>query len=272
MKKRISLHPMTSALIFLALDLPQITTTATQSLISGLQAQNIPIVLVSDQARAEIEPTYPELPLITENGGGIFIPRNHCPFNPPPGELDGNYHVLELGCPYVQARAGLRVLANALHYSLLGYGDLTVERFQKMMHFDAKTAQQAKAREFSEAFDNPKAVAPEALQAAAAEIGFQVALREQWSYLTSDQTNEQQAITQLIDLYQAIAPANSTLTAFGIVDHPNHVDMLSAVDIAIAIPGANGSLHPDLTQLQHLRQVSDREDLMAVITEGIATP
>jgi mannosyl-3-phosphoglycerate phosphatase len=267
MKKRIFCPPMTSALIFLALDLPQLANPAIQGAIATLQTQTTTVIIVTDQARAEIEPLYPHLPLITENGGGIFIPMTHCPFNPPPGEPDGNYHVLELGCPYVQARAGLRVLANALHYSLLGYGDLTVERFQKMMQIDAKTAQQAKAREFSEAFDNPKAVAPEALQAAAAEIGFQVALRDQWSYLTSDQTSESQAIAQTIALYQNVMPANTPPTTIGILAHPHHWDALAAMHLAIAIPDGSGSLHPTFAQMPDLRQVHDLESLPSIVAE-----
>ncbi|MEO1403169.1 MAG: haloacid dehalogenase, partial [Cyanobacteria bacterium J06635_1] len=185
-------------------------------------------------------------PFITENGSGIFIPRD-TPFQNPPGELDGDYYVIDLGCPYVQTRAGLRVIANTLHYSLLGFGDLTIERLQKRTDLSETAAQQAKACEFSEPFITPKGVELQALVKAVEAVGFQVVLDEPFSYLIGPDASTEDAIAQLTTLYQNTLPASESFTTVGLGHSPTSLTMLRSVDIPIVIPSPNGP-HPKLTE------------------------
>ncbi|MEO0869993.1 MAG: HAD hydrolase family protein, partial [Cyanobacteria bacterium J06642_11] len=132
---------------------------ATVPVIQQLKALKIPVIPVTSKTRAEVATLRRDVgltePFITENGSGIFVEVNHNPFKAPPGELEGDYYVVELGCPYVQARAALRVIANELQHSLLGFGDMTIQRLQKYTGLSAQDAQEAKAREFSEPFITP---------------------------------------------------------------------------------------------------------------------
>lgn len=221
----------------------------TRPLIQKLKALKIPIIPVTSKTRAEVVPLRQDMglsdPFITENGGGIFIPKD-APFDNPPGELDGDYYVVALGCPYVQARAGLRVIANNLQHSLLGFGDLTIERLQKRTGLTATEAQQTKAREFSEPFITPKAVPAEQLTTAAEEMGFRVVVEDRFSHLLGPNASKATAIKQLVDLYQTLLPAGENITTLGLGNSPTDLEMLHSIDIPIVLPGASGP-HPQLS-------------------------
>ena len=161
---------MTQLIIFTDLDGTLLNSetydyAVTVPIIQQLKSLKIPVVPVTSKTRAEVSTLRQDVgltdPFVTENGSGIFVEINHNPFNEPPGEEEDYYYVVDLGCPYVQARAGLRVIANELRHSLLGFGDMTIARLQKYTGLSAKDAQEAKAREFSEPFITPKAVTSE---------------------------------------------------------------------------------------------------------------
>ncbi|MEM8807001.1 MAG: HAD hydrolase family protein [Cyanobacteria bacterium P01_G01_bin.38] len=244
---------MTHLIIFTDLDGTLFRTApddATLAMLQKLNALNIPVIPVTRQTRAEVETRRRALglttPFITENGSGIFIPRD-TPFQNPPGELDGDYYVIDLGCPYVQTRAGLRVIANTLHYSLLGFGDLTIERLQKRTDLSETAVQQAKACEFSEPFITPKGVNPEALTEAVKAVGFQVILDEPFSYLIGPDASTEDAIAQLVTLYQSTLSTGESFTTVGLGHSSPSLPLLKSVDIPIIIPNADGP-HPKLAK------------------------
>ncbi len=146
-----------------------------------LQAAGVSVVLFSACDRAQIEPVRKTLaltaPFIVESGSAVFTPVEHSPFKAPLGDRDGNYFVLQLGCPYVQARAGLRVIANVIAHPLKGFGDFTIPQLQRLAGWSEVAAHRAKDREFSELFMTPKAVEPALLQQAAGETGFYIVWR-----------------------------------------------------------------------------------------------
>jgi mannosyl-3-phosphoglycerate phosphatase len=184
-----------------------------------LKAKGVPVIAFTERDRAELEPIRQQLawsdPFITESGSGIFTPVSHNPFTPALGEQEGDYYVQELGCPYVQARAGLRVLANAVAHPLKGFGDFTVPQLQKFLGISEQAAHQAKSREFSELFMTPKAVDSAVLVQTAEEMGFGIILREadesRFSELMGPEAGLGGAIAQLIAAYQNQLPPGETL-------------------------------------------------------------
>ena len=86
--------------------------------IAQLQSQGTALIMFTDCDRAELEPLREQLgltsPFLTESGSAIFTPVSHNPFESVLGEKDGDYYVEALGCPYVQARAGLRVTQSSM--------------------------------------------------------------------------------------------------------------------------------------------------------------
>ena len=189
-----------------------------------LRAKGVPVIAFTERDRAELEPIRQQLdwvdPFITESGSGIFTPVNHNPFELAPGEREGDYYVQMLGCPYVQARAGLRVMANMISHPLKGFGDFTVEQLQRAAGLSKEAAHQAKAREFSEPFMTPQAVAAEVMLQAAQEIGFRVIVRSpeesRFSELLGSGAGLRSAVDQVIAAYQSQLPPGKTLKVLGI--------------------------------------------------------
>ncbi len=213
--------------------------------IAKLKAKDVPVIVVTECDRAELESIRQPLnwidPFITESGSGIFTPVNHNPFAIALGEQDGNYYVQELGCPYVQSRAALRVLANVISHPLKGFGDFTVPKLEQFMAVSEGAAHRAKAREFSEPFMTPKAVEANVLSAAAKEMGFDTILRNpaenRFSELVAAGVGLPAAIVQVIDAYQAQMPAGETLLVMGIAAHPKELGMLAEACSAVAWKG-----------------------------------
>lgn len=149
-----------------------------KSVLAQLRATGSSVVLLSVGDRLQLELIRQTLeiddPFIVESGSAVFTPVDHNPFATPLGDHDGAYFVMQLGCPYVQARAGLRVIANMISHPLKGFGDFTIPQLQRLAGLSEAAAHQAKAREFSELFMTPKAIEPTVLTQAAEAVGFNV--------------------------------------------------------------------------------------------------
>ncbi|MEL7333240.1 MAG: haloacid dehalogenase [Cyanobacteria bacterium J06560_2] len=196
-------------------DLTKIVESDYKSLreaIAQLKASDVPVVVFTQRDRVEIEPIRQQLgltsPFIVESGSAIFASANQHPFGPGVGETEDGYFVVTLGCPYVQARAGLRVLANMISHPLKGFGDFTVPQLEKSAKLSETAAHQAKAREFSELFMTPKAIERELLRQAAEDMGFEVILREpkesRFSELLGAGAGLPAAVKELLSAYQSL--------------------------------------------------------------------
>ncbi len=205
-----------------------------RTVLAQLRAKGVPVIAFTERDRAELAPIRQQLdwvdPFITESGSGIFTPVNHNPFELAPGEREGDYYVQALGCPYVQARAGLRVMANMIAHPLKGFGDFTVEQLQRAAGLSQEAAHQAKAREFSEPFMTPQAVAADVILQAAREIGFRVIVRSpeesRFSALLGSGAGLGAAASQVIAAYQGQLPPGKTLKVLGI---SNQAEALTAL-------------------------------------------
>lgn len=208
--------------------------------IAQMKAKRVPVIVFTECDRAEVDPIRRQLnwtdPFITESGSGIFTSVNHNPFAPVLGEQDGDYYVQALGCPYVQARAALRVLANEISHPLKGFGDFTVPKLERFLGVSETTAHRAKAREFSEPFMTPKAVEPDVLVKAAKEIGFDIILRNpkenRFSELVRAGVGVSAAAKQVIEAYQNQMPAGATLKIAG-VGRDDDLEVLAAGGSAV---------------------------------------
>ncbi len=230
---------MTEQIILTALEAMSLSVANCAQLrpvMAQLRANGIPVIAFTERDRAELEPIRQQLdwvdPFITESGSGIFTPVNHNPFELAPGEREGNYYVQALGCPYVQARAGLRVMANMISHPLKGFGDFTVEQLQRAAGLSQEAAHQAKAREFSEPFMTPQAVAAEVILQAAQEIGFRVIVRSpeesRFSELLGAGAGLGAAAAQVIAAYQSQLLPGKTLQVWGISNQSEALTALAA--------------------------------------------
>lgn len=230
---------MVERIVFLAVDSLAAGGDLARKAIAQLVEKEIPVILFGDGDRAELELIRAELgivsPFIVENGSAIFTAVDHNSFATPLGEQDGPYYVLELGCPYVQARAGLRVLANIISHPLKGFGDFTVQQLERAMKLPEAEAHRAKAREFSEPFMTPKSVDLAFLKQSAAEIGFDVVLKDsadsRFSYLRGVGASLRAAAERLVSAYLEQV-ADTSLKVVGIGTWADEVDALAAASEA----------------------------------------
>jgi mannosyl-3-phosphoglycerate phosphatase len=127
-----------------------------QLIIKNLLDLNVKIVLCSSKTRAEIEYYREKLeindPFISENGAAIFIPKDYFKLRHDYNKQIGNFDVVELGVPYSEIRRKLERIRKKSAFSIVGFGDMTVEEIAKDSELPVELALKAKQREYSEPF------------------------------------------------------------------------------------------------------------------------
>jgi mannosyl-3-phosphoglycerate phosphatase len=121
-----------------------------------IRIKGIPLVLSSSKTRYEIEIYRKRLendhPFVSENGGGVFIPKNYFSFPfPYDRELD-EYFVLELGTFYPRIIEVLESIKREAGIKIKGFSDLTKEELTSLCGLSLKEAEFAKKREYDEPF------------------------------------------------------------------------------------------------------------------------
>ncbi len=214
-----------------------------------LKQSGIPVIPVTSKTRQEVETLRAKIglqdPFVVENGSAVFLPRHHPLFQRPAGEDVEDYRVLQLGCNYVTARAGLKAIAQSIGRPLKGFGDWSVDQIVQLTGLSHHGAKQAKAREFTEPFMTPKNVTSEALRDAVEDMGFKVVIGDRFSHLIGGEAGKGIAVRCLVELYQAQQGTEDPVTTIGLGNSPNDLDMLEHVDYPIILPGLTGP-HPRL--------------------------
>lgn len=247
---------MVKTIVFASVEaLASVDDEKAKAAIARLAEKGMPVILFGDGARAEVEPIRERLkitaPFIVEDGSAIFTPVERSPFEAPLGEQDGNYYVYELGCPYVQARAGLRVLANAISHPLKGFGDFTVQQLERSLKVSEEEAHQAKAREFSEPFMTPKSVDLDELRQSAREMGFDAVIRDaeesRFSLLRGAEASLTAAAKLVIAAYGKKATQEDALWVRGMTTRQAEMDALSKAKGTSNWTGVLLSMQPGAT-------------------------
>lgn len=212
-----------------------------------IKEQNIPLIFCSSKTRPEIEQYRAELenvhPYISENGGGIFIPKNNC-------ELRiANYEVEETDdCFLIKLGADYAVLRNALcglrdrGFDLKGFGDMTAQEVALLTGLDIQSAELAKMREFDETFVFKGDVSAEKrLKESIKAMGFNYTQGE-YFHIMGD-SDKGRAVEILKSLYSA---DGRKVTVIALGDSPNDIEMLQKADYPVVVKKKDGSYHPQI--------------------------
>jgi mannosyl-3-phosphoglycerate phosphatase len=217
-------------------------------ILAKLKELNIPVIPVTSKTRAEVANLRSEIgfndPFIVENGSGIFLPQIDNRFASDELTLEDNYYLKRLGCTYIEARAGLRIIQSEIREILRGFGDFSDVEVATLTGLSHLKAKQAKAREFSEPFVTPKEVSTDELEAAAAEYGFRILIGDRFCHLIGADAGKGKAVNWLLNYYRSTVSTDKIVT-IGLGNSPNDLEMLETVDIPIAIASQQG-IHPDL--------------------------
>ncbi len=123
-----------------------------------IHEKRIPLIICSSKTRPEIEKCRGKLknehPFISENGGGIFIPKSQqlkiqkLEMNVKEEE---KYYLISLGADYAELRTALNGLASE-GLDVKGFGDMSIREVAELTGLKMVDAKMAKQRDFDEPF------------------------------------------------------------------------------------------------------------------------
>ncbi len=240
-----------------------------------LKERDIPLIICSSKTAKEIKYYREKLenvhPFISENGGGIFIPKNYFKFEIRNTECEiteeNNYLVIRLGAPYYDLRKTLEELRNE-GFAVKGFGDMTVREIAETAQMSIAEAGMAKERDFDEPFifeGNEKDT--RRLFETIAEKGFHCT-KGQFFHILGN-TDKGKSVSILIDSY-AKAFGEVTTIAFG--DSPNDVPMLENVEYPIIVQrpdktyGVSGDI-PNLRKIDGIGSAGWNKAIIELLSE-----
>lgn len=235
------------------LDAQTYSYEAAHEALHALRIQNIPLIPVSSKTRAEIEPLCFRLdlhhPFITENGGGIFIPKGYFDFPLEGAVLRGSHQVIELGTPYAQLRAALKEIVQTVGHPLRGFGDMPAEEIAERTGLSLADAVLAKQRDYDEPFliDGPAELVKEVARQAESR-GLRCVIGGRFHHLIGH-SDKGKACRILIDCYRRKSGRHTgALVTIGVGDSANDLPLLAAVDRPILVQKPDGSYDPTVTR------------------------
>ncbi|KAF0201360.1 MAG: hydroxypyruvate [Gallionellaceae bacterium] len=234
---------MTNTIIFSDLDgtlLDPVTYSHREACpaLSRVHELHIPLILCSSKTRAEIEVCRQRLdnthPFISENGGGIFIPKGYFKMPIEASELNG-YLLITLGTPYAEILRNFSSLRRRFPVQVRGFADMSTEEVSKLTGLSLAEAVLAKHRDFDEPFVFEGAPSERFLQAIESSN-----LRWTQGRLFHIMGNHDKgrAVSILKALYEH---QFGSVVTVGIGDSLNDLPMLRVVDRPVLIRHADGS-------------------------------
>ncbi len=224
---------------------------AARQALAALERRSIPVILISQRTRAELEPLRTQLqlyhPFICEDGMGLYLPESYFPDS----ILDSSwshrspYACQSFGLAYDRLRQVLKEMRSRLQADLLGYGDWTAMELAMALGISQAEAERMQQREFSEVLGY--AGDPELLRTALRErslslTGHQLVLSPltfpsqiaQW-FLTGEQrTDSPRAADRVLECYRRQL---GSLTALGLGSGLSDLQYLRRVQQAVVLPG-----------------------------------
>lgn len=233
---------------------------AARPALEQLQANHIPVVLVSSKTRAEIEPLRQQLnhqgPFIVENGGAAFVPLGTFGFPLERARRRATYHVIEFGTPYAMLRDVLKQIEEAVGTPLIGFGDLSIDEIMEMTGLSREAALRAKLREYDEPYlvQGPDTIITEVCRQIIMR-GLQWTKGGRFFHLTG-LNNKGQAALRLLHYYKRqwnLDGPPGDVETVGIGDSLNDLPLLLAVDHPVLVQKPDGSYDNkiDVPQLIH---------------------
>jgi len=222
-----------------------------------IKQNGIPLILSTSKTRAEVELYRKRLendhPFISENGGGVFVPRNYFSFRfPYDRELD-RYFVIELGTFYLQIVEVLKSIMEETGIRIKGFSDFTPEELQSLCGLDLKEAALAKRREYDEPFiieGGEREV--ETIKRRVEEKGMNYVWGGRFHHILG-KNDKGKAVEILKELYENQFFSISTI---GIGDSLNDLPMLLVVDRPIFLKGKEYPLPEELSLPKNLTVIN----------------
>jgi mannosyl-3-phosphoglycerate phosphatase len=214
--------------------------------LDALRADGIPLILVSEKTRAEIEPFRQRLthrdPFIVENGAAVYIPADTFSFPVERSRRRSSYQVIELGTPYAMLRDVLKQIEETVKSPLRGFGDLSPDEIMRITGLSREEALRTKRREYDEPFlmAGPHTLIEE-VQRQVTTRGLQCRKGERFFHLTGA-NNTTRAAELLLHCYRRKWDCRETqLSVVVIGETLNDLPMLLSTDHPVIVQKPDGS-------------------------------
>ena len=216
----------------------------------------VPLVLCSSKTKMEIEHIRKKMtnshPYISENGGGIFVPKGYFKFqisNLPAGRQgpkfqineDDEYFVIKLGADYAELRNALDELREE-GFDITGFGDMSIKEIVKLTGLKPADAKRARQRYFDEPFVfHAKSKDVANLKRRISAKGFNYTQGE-FFHIMGD-SDKGRAVNIIKRLY---AKQYGKIVTVALGDSPNDIEMLQNVDYPVVVKKKNGSYNREV--------------------------
>ncbi len=199
----------------------------------------IPLVFCTSKTRSEIEYWRKKIgnidPFISENGGGIFVPKNYFSFPFSYNTENRNYFVMEIGKKYDELVSNLNNLKKK--YEIIDFSDMSAKEIAKDANLEISQAKLAKTREFDLPFKIINKDQESNILHEIKKQGLKYTVGGRYYHLIGD-NNKGKAVKILLNLFRH---QYGDIKAIAIGDSENDFEMLDAVDIGFLVKKKNGS-------------------------------
>lgn len=241
--------------------------SAARPALRRLARLRVPLVFCSSKTRAEILFWRRRLdnghPFISENGGGIFIPRGYFPGLQGLPLTDG-LATIALGIPYARLREEFSALRQKLGAGVQGFGDMTIAEISTLTGLPRAQAALARQRDFDEPF----------IFTAGSDARFLRAIEAAGRHWTRGRLqhlmgahDKGRAVRLLIERF---ARQGKAVASAALGDALNDLPMLQAVDHAFLVRRGDGGFasgvdFPGLTRTRGAGPAGWNEAVMALL-------
>ncbi len=208
-----------------------------------IKEKDIPLVLCSSKTKTEIDYYRKKLendhPFVSENGGGIFIPKGYFRLKMPGLKFqikeDEQYVVIKLGASYSELRKVLDELRFE-GFDVAGFGDMSIKDVSKLTGLKFSDAKMAKLREFDEPFIISRPIPVKKLRQRIKSKGYNFTQGE-FFHIMGD-SDKGRAVEILKRLY---SKQNRQVITVALGDNLNDMEMLENVDYPVIVRKRDGA-------------------------------
>lgn len=211
-----------------------------------IKLKNVPLVLSTSKTRKEIE-LYRNLldnhcPFVSENGGGIFIPKEYFSKDFTYDQETKEYKVIEIGTTRNDLTSALKSISKDTGIKIQTLSDMSAIEIAEITGLDLQIAQLAMQRDYSEPFMLEDEKYAATIEKEITLKGYKHTKGGRFHHILGN-NDKGKAINILKKIYKS---ESGDLVTVGIGDSLNDLAMLNTVDIPILVQKPNGTYDPDI--------------------------
>ncbi len=209
-----------------------------------IKEKNIPLVFCTSKTRREIEFWRKKIgngdPFISENGGGVFIPKNYFDFNFEYDKEEDGYLIKVFGEDFNKLKKVVDLLKEK--YKIKSFLDMTADEISSEINLDLKQAEMARDREFDIPFKLIDKDIEESVLDDIKNFKLNYMIGGRFYHLMG-YNNKGKAVSFLKELYKKKYDEIFTL---GFGDSQNDFSMLEKVDKGFLVKRHDGTYSSDI--------------------------